>query len=150
MDNISYLQSKGYLAYCEPETIESHREFILTQEQRRKFADDHDLPTALLDEIAADNTRNIAIAKRLKELIVENKQILYFAPNLKQSKLMCAIILALGGSAAHVDGNTPIEYRRDVISKFKKGVIKCICNVNVFSVGFDAPNIDVVFIARPH
>ena len=149
MDNISYLQSKGYLAYCDPETIESNREFILTQEQRRKFADDHDLPPALLDEIAADNTRNIAIAKRLKELIVENKQILYFAPNLKQSKLMCAIILALGGNAAHVDGNTPMEYRRDVISKFKEGTIKCICNVNVFSVGFDAPNIDVVFIARP-
>ena len=40
-------------------------------------------------------------------------------------------------------------YRRDVISKFKKGEIKFIFNYNVFSTGFDAPNIDVVFIARP-
>lgn len=149
VDNISYLQSKGYLAYCEPETIRSNREFILTQEQRRKFADDHDLPPEILDEIAADNKRNIIIAEKLKNLISEDKQILYFAPNISQSKLMCAIILALGGNAAHVDGNTPIEYRRDVISKFKANKIKCICNVNVFSVGFDAPNIDVVFIARP-
>ncbi len=149
IDNISYLQSKGYLAYCESETIRSNREFTLTQEQRRKFADDHDLPLELLDKIADDNTRNFVIAKRLKELINENKQILYFAPNIRQSKLMCAIILALGGNAAHVDGNTPMKYRRDVISKFKEGKIRCICNVNVFSVGFDAPNIDVVFIARP-
>ena len=149
MDNISYLQSRGYLAYCEPETIRSDREFILTQEQRRKFADDHDLPLEILDKIANDNRRNFIIAERLKKLIADNNQILYFAPNIKQSKLMCAIILALGGNAAHVDGETPIEYRRDVISKFKIGKIKCICNVNVFSVGFDAPNIDVVFIARP-
>ena len=149
MDNISYLQSKGYLAHCEPETIRSYREFNLTKEQQRKFADDHDLPLDLLNKIANDNKRNIIIAERLKKLISENKQILYFATNIKQSKLMCAIILALGGSVAHVDGNTPIEYRRDVISKFKENKIKCICNVNVFSVGFDAPNIDVVFIARP-
>ncbi len=149
MDNISFLQSKGYLAYCDPETIESNREFILTQEQRRKFAADHDLPLELLDKIAMDYERNVMIVERLKQLINENKQILYFAPNIKQSKLICAIILALGGNAAHVDGNTPIEYRRDVISKFKNGTIKVICNVNVFAVGFDAPNIDVVFIARP-
>lgn len=149
MDNISYLQSKGYLAYCESETISSNREFTLTQDQRRRFADDHDLPLELLDKIADDNQRNIIIAERLKKLLSENKQILYFAPNIKQSKLMCAIILALGGNAAHVDGDTQIEYRRDVISKFKNGKIKCICNVNVFAVGFDAPNIDVIFIARP-
>ena len=149
MDNISYLQSKEYLAYCKPETIHSNREFKLTQEQRRKFADDHDLPIELLNKIASDNHRNIIIAEKLIELISENKQILYFAPNIKQSQLMCAVILAVGGSAAHVDGNTPMEYRRDVISKFKDNRIKCVCNVNVFSVGFDAPNIDVIFIARP-
>lgn len=148
-DNISYLQSKGYLAYCDPETIKSNREFKLTREQRREFADDHDLPSELLDKIASDNQRNIIIAERLKQLMDENKQVLYFAPNIKQSKLMCAIILALGGNAAHVDGDTPVEYRRDVISKFKNAKIKCICNVNVFAVGFDAPNIDVIFIARP-
>ena len=149
MDNITYLQSKGYLAYCEPETIQSNREFSLSREQRRKYADDHDIPLDLLDNIAADNKRNIVIADKLKKLITDEKQILYFAPNVAQSKLMCAIILSLGGNAAHVDGNTPIEYRRDVISKFKANKINCICNVNVFSVGFDAPNIDAVFIARP-
>jgi len=149
LDNISYLQRKGYLAYCEPETIRSNREFTLTREQRRRFADEHDLPLELLDNIASDNERNIMIAERLKELVSEDKQVLYFAPNISQSKLMCAIILALGGIAAHVDGSTPVEYRRDVIAKFKAGKIKCICNVNVFTTGFDAPNIDVVFIARP-
>lgn len=149
IDNISYLQSEGYLAHCEPETIHSEREFKMTFEQMKKFADDHDIPDNILNDIANDNKRNIIIAERLKELISENKQILYFAPNIKQSKLMCAVIIALGGNVAHVDGNTPIEYRRDVIQKFKENKINCICNVNVFSVGFDAPNIDVVFIARP-
>jgi len=149
VDNISYLQTYGYLAYCNTETIESNIEFTLKEKERRKFAGDHDIPQELLDKIANDNKRNIAIARRLKSLIQEKKQILYFAPNIYQSKLMCAIILSMGVNVAHVDGETPIEYRRDIISKFKEGKIQCICNVQVFAVGFDAPNIDVVFIARP-
>ena len=74
---------------------------------------------------------------------------LYFAPSIEQSKFMCMLLIATGARAAHVDGNTPAPYRRDVIAKFRKGKINTICNVGVFSTGFDAPNIDVVFIARP-
>jgi DNA repair protein RadD len=146
---IEFLQGEGYLSHYIPTTIPSNRQFNLSTDQRRKFEVERDLPSGLLDEIASDNERNIKIAEILRDLKEENSQILYFAPNVKQSKFMCALLLALGAKAAHVDGSSPSAYRKDVVEKFRKGEINFIFNYNVFSTGFDAPNIDVVFIARP-
>ena len=149
INTIEYLQRKGYLSYYIPKTIQSHRKFTLTKEQRRQYEKDSDLPSGFLDELANDQQRNIIILDNLKKLHAENVQVLYFATSLKQSKLMCALLISLGAKAAHVDGSTPMEYRRDVVEKFRRGEIKFIFNYNIFSIGFDAPNIDVVFIARP-
>ena len=130
-------------------TIPSNRQFRMTAEQRRCYIEDRDLPQGLLDIIARDDQRNIIIADYLQKLNKDRKQVLYFAPNVEQSKFMCAVMIAMGAKAAHVDGHTPIEYRREVVAKFRKSYLNFIFNFDVFSAGFDAPNIDAVFIARP-
>ena len=148
-NTIEYLQGLGYLSHCMPVSVPSHREYRLTGKERKEIERDRDLPPGLLDRIARDDHRNIIIAECLQKLHGDGKQVLYFAPSIEQSKFMCMILMAMGAKAAHVDGNTPAPYRRDVIAKFRKGTINTICNFGVFSTGFDAPNIDVVFIARP-
>ena len=148
-NTIEYLQGEGYLAHYIPETISSNRTYRLTSDQRRQIEKEKDLPAGLLDTIAEDDERNAIIAEQLIKLMKDNSQVLYFAPSVEQSKFMCAVLLTMGAKAAHVDGTTPLNYRRDVITKFKMGEIKFIFNYNVFSTGFDAPNIDVIFIARP-
>ena len=149
MNAIEYLQGQGYLSDCVPVSVKSRREYRLTGNERKEMERDRDLPPGLLDRIARDDLRNIIIAEHLQELHNKGSQVLYFAPSIEQSKFMCMILMAMGAKAAHVDGNTPIPYRRDVIAKFRNGSINTICNFGVFSTGFDAPNIDVVFIARP-
>ena len=149
MNAIEYLQGRGYLSDCEPVSVKSYREYRLTGKERKEMEQDRDLPPGLLDRIARDDQRNIIIAERLQKLHDQGSQVLYFAPSIEQSKFMCMILMAMGAKAAHIDGTTPIQYRRDVIAKFKKGAMNTICNFGVFSTGFDAPNIDVVFIARP-
>ena len=146
---IEYLQGKGYLAHCIPHTIPSRREYRLTKEDRKEIERLRDLPPGLLDKIARDDKRNIIIAEHLLNLHREKKQVLYFAPSIEQSQFMCMILMVMGAKAAHVDGNTPTNYRRDVVSKFRTGDINMVFNYGVFSTGFDAPNIDVIFIARP-
>lgn len=146
---IKYLQGRGYLSDCVPVSVRSRREYRLTPKERKEMERARDLPPGLLDRIARDDHRNIIIAEYLQKLRGEGKQVLYFAPSIEQSKFMCMLLIATGAKAAHVDGNTPAPYRRDVIAKFRKGKINTICNVGVFTTGFDAPNIDVVFIARP-
>lgn len=149
MNTIEYLQGQGYLSDCVPVSVKSHREYRLTENDRKEIEQDRDLPPGLLDRIARDDHRNIIIAEHLQELHDKGSQVLYFAPSIDQSKFMCMILMAMGAKAAHIDANTPTQYRRDVITKFRKGTINTICNFGVFSTGFDAPNIDVVFIARP-
>ena len=148
-NTIEYLQGKGYLAHCMPHTIPSNREYRLTKEDRKAIERLRDLPAGLLDKIARDDKRNIIIAEELRKLHDEKKQILYFAPSIEQSQFMCMILMVMGAKVAHVDGNTPTNYRRDVVSKFRNGEINMVFNYGVFTTGFDAPNIDVVFIARP-
>ena len=41
------------------------------------------------------------------------------------------------------------EFRKDNIEKFKKSKIQILFNNEVLTQGFDAPSVDVVFIARP-
>ncbi len=148
-NTIEYLQGKGYLAQYTPKTIKSNKVYRLTVEDKKYLTQYNDFSNKLLDKISRDDERNIIIFECLKEMKDKNLQVLYFATNVEQSKLMCALMQTLGVKAAHVDGDTPIEYRKDVVAKFRRGEIKFIFNFNVFSTGFDAPNINVVFIARP-
>ena len=59
------------------------------------------------------------------------------------------MMIALDYSAAYVDGNSPTNYRKDMVAKFKTGEIQFIFNYGVFTTGFDVPNIDAVVITRP-
>ena len=43
---------------------------------------------------------------------------------------------------------TPIE-RADMVGRFKRGEIRWLVNCEVFTTGFDAPNVDVVALMRP-
>ncbi len=48
-----------------------------------------------------------------------------------------------------VCGETPPGERAEILERFKTGELKYLCNVNVLTTGFDAPNIDCVVLLRP-
>jgi superfamily II DNA or RNA helicase len=54
-----------------------------------------------------------------------------------------------GVAAAHLDGATNKARRRALIADFRAGRVQVLCNYALLSTGFDAPKVDVVFIARP-
>jgi len=146
---IQYLQKNGYLSYYKQHTIPSNVRFRISRELLKLIAMDRDLPSSFLQEIAKSEERNKEIAKLLHELGERKIKVLYFAPSIGQSKLMCALLISFGYEATHIDGNTPTEYRQDSIKKFRKGQIKILCNFGVFTTGFDDPKIDAVVIGRP-
>lgn len=148
---IEYLQGKKVLARCIHEPLETEIKYTLTPNEWKKLAEsfEHEYPEDFVKKIANDQRRNVIILKRLVELASERKHILVFGASIKQSKILCGILIALGHSAVYVDGNSPTNYRKDVVKKFKKGEIKFIFNYGVFTAGFDAPNIDAVVITRP-
>lgn len=54
-----------------------------------------------------------------------------------------------GVSIRMIDGTTPAEERQDIIDDFKAGIVRVIVNVNIFSEGFDCPDIEFIQLARP-
>lgn len=55
----------------------------------------------------------------------------------------------IGCNVAAIDCHTPTEERRKHVDRFKKGEIDIICNVNIFSEGFDCPDVEFIQLARP-
>ncbi|WP_445453125.1 DEAD/DEAH box helicase [Flavobacterium sp. 25HG05S-40] len=45
-------------------------------------------------------------------------------------------------------GETKKEERERILSRFKKGIIKCVINVGVLTTGFDYPQLEAVLMAR--
>jgi DNA repair protein RadD len=52
-------------------------------------------------------------------------------------------------SCETVVAETPSDERREVFEAFRKGEIRCLTGVNVFSVGFDIPHVDLIALLRP-
>lgn len=48
-----------------------------------------------------------------------------------------------------VCGTTPAKERDATLNAFREGKLRVLCNVNVLTTGFDAPNIDCIVILRP-
>jgi superfamily II DNA or RNA helicase len=147
---IDFLQEKRILARAVRKPLNTNIRYTLTPEEWKKFSKTFsDYPGELLERIANDQRRNLIISKELFNLASQNRQVLYFGTSVEQSRMLCGLMLSKGHAAAHIDGNTPIGYRSDVVNKFRKGEIKFIFNYGIFATGFDAPNIDTIFIARP-
>lgn len=54
-----------------------------------------------------------------------------------------------GVIAKHIDGNTPIADRKEILESFRRHDIKMICNVDLISEGFDMSDADCVILTRP-
>ncbi len=54
-----------------------------------------------------------------------------------------------GLKAVAIDSKTPTQQRKDLVADFKEGRIEVLVNVDVFSEGFDCPDVEFVQMARP-
>ncbi len=56
---------------------------------------------------------------------------------------------AHGVSIEMIDGTTPKSTRESLLNDFRGGGLQVIVNVNIFSEGFDCPDIEFIQLARP-
>jgi superfamily II DNA or RNA helicase len=82
--------------------------------------------------------------------IAEGRKTLVFAASVAHAKLMAEILNRWQGDCARwVSGETPDVERKTILADFAAGKFHMLCNVGVFTEGFDEPGIRVVGIARP-
>lgn len=79
----------------------------------------------------------------------KGKRALAFCASVEASQALAVHFNKEGIAAAHVDGTTPTAERDLAVQDLAAGKIKVLCNVEVFTEGFDLPAIDAVILMRP-
>ena len=81
--------------------------------------------------------------------LAEGKKGIIYAINIVHAKHICEEFKKAGYTAVSIDSKTPAAERKELVGKFKKGQIDIIVNVDIFSEGFDCPDIEFIQLARP-
>lgn len=79
----------------------------------------------------------------------EGKKAIVFALNTRHSRNIVARFIDKNIPAAYIDSKTPKDERDEIVSKFRSGEIQVLSNVDIFTEGFDCPDVEVVQLARP-
>lgn len=83
-----------------------------------------------------------------KKLVNGKKGIIYSISRI-HSEHICEKYKSEGVNIVNIDSNTPNKEREKLVEQFKNGLIDIIVNVDVFSEGFDCPDIEFIQLARP-
>lgn len=74
-----------------------------------------------------------------------------FTPSVRTAQMLAEAVNRLAGApvAEEVDGDTPMDRRRDILTRLKAGQLRLVANCEVLTEGFDAPSVDCILVARP-
>lgn len=79
----------------------------------------------------------------------KGKKGIIYSISRKHSDHICAEFRDAGVNIVRIDSLTPRDERRLYVKRFKAGQIDIIVNVDIFSEGFDCPDIEFIQLARP-
>lgn len=79
----------------------------------------------------------------------KGKKGIIYSVSRKHSDHICAEYKKAGVNIVCIDSLTPRDERRLYVQRFKMGLIDIIVNVDIFSEGFDCPDIEFIQLARP-
>lgn len=133
-----------YLYYSIKDNSKVHDDINSIEE----FDAEGDYKTSALERVMDTTTIRANLLKSYLKLAKGKKGIIYSVSR-KHSDHICAEFKAEGINIVRIDSETPREERRLYVQRFKKGLIDIIVNVDIFSEGFDCPDIEFIQLARP-
>ncbi len=79
----------------------------------------------------------------------KGKKGIIYSVSRKHSDHICQEYREAGINIVRIDSKTPKDERKLYVDRFRKGLIDIIVNVDIFSEGFDCPDIEFIQLARP-
>lgn len=77
------------------------------------------------------------------------KRTVIFCASVKHAEQIAEMINAMGVCACAVSGSMRSSERKEYLAKFQKGEIKALCACDLLNEGWDCPETEVLFMARP-
>lgn len=148
---IEYLTENGYLARTITTSLPYESGKALDQAQIRQLADALEVPVSVLEDLASDTQRNLAIVSATEDLARRHTRIIVFAATVAHSKLLATALRARGLQASVVSSETTAHERAQILDYYRSAAPEpqVLCNFGVLTTGFDAPATSGVVIARP-
>ena len=90
--------------------------------------------------------------ERLYNCVMEyahNRKGFVYAININHARSIAEYYQEQGVNAVAIDSHTPVKERERLISSFRSGELQVLVNVDIFSEGFDCPDVEFIQLARP-
>lgn len=83
------------------------------------------------------------------EQYVKGQKGIVYAINKEHAHNICDAYKLIGVEAVYIDSDTSKTERSEIVEKFKSGEVQVMVNVDIFSEGFDCPDVEFIQLARP-
>jgi len=140
--------SKGRLATYDFVSIKSDGMTQRLIDSLQKRGADGDYQNKEMDMLLNKKPSIERLYQSLEEYGKDRKGIVY-AINISHAQKITKLYQENGVKAIAIDSKTPAVERQQDIEAFKKGDIQVLVNVDIFSEGFDCPDVEFVQLARP-
>ena len=140
--------SKGRLATYDFVSIKSDGVTQRLIDSLQKRGADGDYQNKEMDMLLNKKPSIERLYRSLEEFGKDRKGIVY-AINIDHARKITKLYQEHGVKAIAIDSKTPATERQQDIEAFKKGDIQVLVNVDIFSEGFDCPDVEFVQLARP-
>ena len=140
--------SKGRLATYDFVSIKSDGVTQRLIDSLQKRGADGDYQNKEMDMLLNKKPSIERLYRSLEEFGKDRKGIVY-AINISHAQKITKLYQEHGLKAIAIDSKTPVTERQQDIEAFKKGDIQVLVNVDIFSEGFDCPDVEFVQLARP-
>ena len=140
--------SKGRLATYDFVSIKSDGVTQRLIDSLQKRGADGDYQNKEMDMLLNKKPSIERLYRSLEEFGKDRKGIVY-AINISHAQKITKLYQEHGVKAIAIDSKTPAMERQQDIEAFKNGDIQVLVNVDIFSEGFDCPDVEFVQLARP-
>ena len=140
--------SKGRLATYDFVSIKSDGVTQRLIDSLQKRGADGDYQNKEMDMLLNKKPSIERLYQSLEEFGKDRKGIVYTI-NISHAQKITKLYQEHGVKAIAIDSKTPATERQQDIEAFKKGDIQVLVNVDIFSEGFDCPDVEFVQLARP-
>ena len=139
---------KGWLATYQYYSIPISSELVKSIESIREFDIEGDYKNSALVEVCDTSKIRAQLYDSYEKNVLGKKGIIYSISR-EHSEHICLQYRSRGVAIENIDSKTPAKVREKVIQAFRNGEIDIIVNVDIFSEGFDCPDVEFIQLARP-
>ncbi len=146
--SISEFIGKGWLSVFDYVSIRANSVEQRLIDTLRKRGADGDYQVKEMNDVLNRRSSIGRLYESIEKYAPGKKGIVY-AISIAHARQIATYYSARGVIAVAIDSKTPALERKRLVEDFRQGKIKVLVNVDIFSEGFDCPDVEFIQLARP-